>query len=368
MTLVVEARAPGKLVLLGEYAVRHGAPALVLATQRSVRVRISPGNRGVASVNAPDMGVFAARFAWQPGAKPVDQDGAARSLPLVGSVLDWILTTLHARGHTLSGGAVIDIDTTAFVHPTRGKLGLGSSAALTVALVAGLSGFVCGERRSLNRRQIFADAFNAHAHAQGKAGSGIDVAASVHGGLGEFRRHPRQPLPDHTRLSMRRFAKAPPWLTVFSGVPASTPRLLGTVDGWAQRSNANRALHDTWMATMARTSEHGIACLRRGDLSGFATAAAAYGQHMTHLGDDAGADIASMAHRRIGDLVRAVGGVYKPSGAGGGDLGLVICQSFRDLRRVHGALSRACLHVVPITIAAEGVGLAFRASPRPLWR
>jgi len=39
------ARAPGKLVLLGEYAVLDGAPALVMAVARYVRASIGPANR-----------------------------------------------------------------------------------------------------------------------------------------------------------------------------------------------------------------------------------------------------------------------------------------------------------------------------------
>ena len=40
MTLI---HAPGKLMVAGEYAVLDGAPAVVLAVDRGVQCRISPG-------------------------------------------------------------------------------------------------------------------------------------------------------------------------------------------------------------------------------------------------------------------------------------------------------------------------------------
>jgi mevalonate kinase len=41
------ARAPGKLVALGEYAVLDGAPAVVLALDRYAEARIAPSRDGV---------------------------------------------------------------------------------------------------------------------------------------------------------------------------------------------------------------------------------------------------------------------------------------------------------------------------------
>ena len=45
-----EVLAPGKLVLIGEYAVLDGAPAAVLAINRGVRCEIRPG----AGIITPD--------------------------------------------------------------------------------------------------------------------------------------------------------------------------------------------------------------------------------------------------------------------------------------------------------------------------
>ncbi len=57
---------------------------------------------------------------------------------------------------------------------TGEKLGLGSSAAVTVAVIRSL-------RNDLMHKEIFKRAYRAHSNAQGKIGSGFDVASAVYG-------------------------------------------------------------------------------------------------------------------------------------------------------------------------------------------
>src|SRR5207244_938155 len=71
----------------------------------------------------------------------------------------------------------------------RAKIGLGTSAATTVAVVAAvLAAHGVAIDRPTFRRQVFRLALVAHTRAQGGRGSGIDVAAAAHGGLIEYGR------------------------------------------------------------------------------------------------------------------------------------------------------------------------------------
>lgn len=56
------ASAPGKLVLLGEYAVLDGAPALVLAVNRRARAALATTTAEDFAVDAPSLGISGARF------------------------------------------------------------------------------------------------------------------------------------------------------------------------------------------------------------------------------------------------------------------------------------------------------------------
>ena len=84
-----------------------------------------------------------------------------------------------------SGGAALGdviVDSSA-LYEGGDKLGLGSSAAVTAAVV-GLA--MAKAERTLEPHVLFAIADAAHAEAQGTRGSGVDVACSVYGGAIRF--------------------------------------------------------------------------------------------------------------------------------------------------------------------------------------
>ena len=143
---MLTASAPGKLIVAGEYAVLDGAPALVVAVDRRAVARIQPGPRG--------------------------------SSPFLAAVADEVA----ARGGDGARALSIAVDSRAFYVDTGAgplKLGLGSSAAVTVAATA----LALGE--PLDRARVFDIAAAAHARAQGARGargSGADIAAAVYGG------------------------------------------------------------------------------------------------------------------------------------------------------------------------------------------
>ncbi|EIL95727.1 phosphomevalonate kinase, partial [Rhodanobacter thiooxydans] len=97
----------------------------------------------------------------------------------------------------------------------RPKLGLGSSAALTVALASAI--------RALDRRAApsIDTLLAAHRRAQGGHGSGLDVAASLAGGLLLYRLHDGQP-----RIASATWPHGLEWCCVWSGRPASTGHFL----------------------------------------------------------------------------------------------------------------------------------------------
>ena len=51
----IHAFAPGKLLLIGEYAVLDGASALVMAVDRQVSVKVSHARRRVGCLHAPSL-------------------------------------------------------------------------------------------------------------------------------------------------------------------------------------------------------------------------------------------------------------------------------------------------------------------------
>jgi phosphomevalonate kinase len=262
--------APGKAILAGEYAVLHGAPAIAVAVDRYVKV--APG--GV----VPEPTPFVAAALRHAGAAP---------------------TALQVDSSALYEGDI--------------KLGLGSSAAVTAAVV-GLSFARAGRRLSTDPQLLFDIADAAHAEAQGTRGSGIDVACSVYGGTLRFQRH-------HGAVSVHEVALPPGVQLTFlwAGRPASTPELIGRVKALAEN---DRAAHDHVIGRLVGEAHAFASAVATADAAALIAAADGYGAAMAALGQAAGCAIVTEEHAQLAALARRHGGAAKPSGAGGGDLGI----------------------------------------------
>lgn len=201
-------RAPGKVVVLGEYAVVDGGPAVVAAVDRGVICEVVPAAER--TIHTPDDDRF------------------------VRAALDAV--DAPAAGYRFSDW-----------NPIGGpeKVGLGGSAAATVAAVL-------AARPELGAEVRFRAALAVHRAVQG-SGSGIDVAASTFGGVSRYEAERVTPLPSLVPS------------VVFTGASARTgPRLerylaWGPRDGFVARS---RALVDGFGADPIGALGEGAALLR----------------------------------------------------------------------------------------------------------
>ncbi|MGF1669217.1 MAG: mevalonate kinase, partial [Balneolaceae bacterium] len=184
-SLKVKASAPGKLILLGEYAVLENAPALVAAVNKQCRVEIKSVAGPLFNFAAPNLGLFDLEFT-------LDSDGNAQIINVkngssskkTGFIFSILKYVVSRAGYKMAS-ADIKIDTSDFYHPlSKQKLGLGSSAALTVSFLKALKEYSGDNWFGSN---IFGEALKAHRAAQGKLGSGVDIASSVSGGIIEYR-------------------------------------------------------------------------------------------------------------------------------------------------------------------------------------
>ena len=130
----VTASAPGKLVLLGEYAVLEGAPALVLAVDRRAHVTLARMYDDIWKIVSPTLQLQArlrvrANYTTWVDAAPAELAWTAT-----------LLTRFPQARHLTPCRIELDSDAFYLDHAgARAKLGLGSSAALTVALLGALT-------------------------------------------------------------------------------------------------------------------------------------------------------------------------------------------------------------------------------------
>lgn len=332
---VIQAFAPGKVVLWGEYAVLAGAPALVMAVDRYAHCTIDGTRTGSrTSEGAPTGWRFSSLgFAAEPVACAAAALRAATP-PSSGSSTwtAWhVLAALDAG--TVPESAEVTIDTSGFYQQGT-KLGLGSSAAVCVALY----GAFCS---LLGRTPRFAQVADIHHRLQGNRGSGIDVAAAWFGGIQRFERDPNSDRPPRVHD-----AGLPAGLRVafvWAGHPAATTEHLQRFAEWRARGSTAELDALVEASRNLFVTNDPIAGLRR------------YVGCLDRLDRAAGLAIYDAAHRELHRLAADDGVVYKPCGAGGGDIGAAFSYDPRALQRFVASTRARGFAPITLETAAHGI-------------
>ena len=307
--------APGKIFLVGEYAVLEEGPAVLAAVTRHAVAQYLPGMEPMSNV---------VREAVQRARAETGE--AASALPL-GSVL---------------------VNTDDFQQGQQ-KIGLGSSSATAVAAVGALfeSAGISVEK---NRTRVFAIAHAAHQAAQGGVGSGADVAAAVHGGLIRVERQPTgaplvEPLTPPAGLHL---------VVFWTGQAVSTTNMIEGVQKFARR---DPAAYRQMIDNLREIAERFVTELRAGSATGAVAAAGRYGRRLAVLGAAASVPIVTDAFHRASELAKELGGIAKPSGAGGGDIGIAMFATPETARLFARALPKP---LAPLDVDLDRLGVRRR--------
>jgi len=312
--------APGKAFLIGEYAVLEGAPALVTAidVRATAHVPRSPHDEAPASA--------VVRCA---------QERAARYLQARGGDVDEMPVLVETGGFTMGAR----------------KLGLGSSAAVTAAVVGFYLAHAGLDPQDPTLRRTALDlAMAAHAEAQGGGGSGADVAAAVLGGTLRFQ--------DGTAERIT----APAWLEVGfvdAGAPADTSSFVRRVKASAAEQPAayRRALGllreaaDTFLEAYGKNGDPKVL------LEDIRRATAMHNDGLRQLAAISAAPIMTPALETIVTAAFEAGLAAKPSGAGGGDLVAIFATDRRQLERFGDRLLRDHGYALLTDLRASADGL-----------
>ena len=346
-------KAPGKLILIGEYAVLEGAPALVMAVNRYARVTLTPRPGKFFILHSPALEISDLKFTIDPSGNIHYQKAPnatiEQQVAFFTETLRFILKRQSDFNPKTSQTIILDT-ADFFLKGGRDKLGLGSSAALTVAL---LKGFLTSSNISLPPgEQFFRWAQEIHSGVQGKSGSGIDIAASVYGGILSFQKtgesYQIEPLSLPPDLII---------LPVWSGKSASTTAMIKKVQQFKSRQPEKY-----WkiFGQLQRISQRAILAVKEKESPAFLNNICDYFDTLKKLDRDSGAAIISEAHQEIAELASSQGAIYKPSGAGRGDLGLVMTQSRAVARRAAGCILRSGYQILNLAVSKKGVSAVRR--------
>ncbi len=307
-------RVPGKAMLIGEYAVLDGSDAVVAAVDSYALASLRPG--------------------------------AAATSPFVQAALREAASALLRLGRSLSKSdhVQVEVDTSAFSHEGQ-KLGLGSSAAVTVSTVGCYFAWAGLAVETSEVRTLIAEtAQRAHDSAQGIAGSGADILASTWGGLRRL------------GAGLALAGKEPPPLRLPAGLVL---HLVGTTQSasTAQLVARYRAAQSAVVPArqqLANAAAMFVAGCEAGNAAQVLAAVRQAAKGYRQLGTVLGCPLLTDEHAEVTATAARLGGAAKPSGAGGGDLAVALLPDVEAAQRFAAALPRP-LWVLPLQISDRGI-------------
>jgi phosphomevalonate kinase len=306
--------APGHIFLVGEHAVLDGGVAVLAAVSRYAIAQYVPGS--------------------EPQSVAVDE-AVKRSLVALGEA-----------SAALPPGSVL-VDTDAFC---QGKftMGLGSSPATAVATVGAMFE-TAGLSIEGRQREIFVIAEAVQRAAQDGVGSGAAMASSVYGGFIKF----VQPIEGSPVIEPIVVPASLHLVVFWTGESADTREAVKSVRSYARQAPSSYRM---LMGSLRSTAERFVNELGAGRATGAVVAAGIYGRQLAELNKAARVGIVAPVFEAAAALARVLGGEVKPSGAGGGNIGVALFAT----PEAAALFVRACqpaLSVLDVSLARSGVRL-----------
>jgi mevalonate kinase len=195
-----KASAPGTLMLLGEHAVLNDKPAIVLAIDKRITVTLR-SRLDQKMLIVSDLGKIALEL------HEIEKLSDQKPFHFVFAAIKYFKEELKTRNQGFE--LIIDSE----FSP---NCGLGSSAAVTVALIA-----VLLQLLSKNREKLFEISRKIIREVQG-VGSGADVAASIYGGVIVYQQQPP--------YIIKKLDSVLPLVVMYSGSKTPTPVVIKKVE------------------------------------------------------------------------------------------------------------------------------------------
>ncbi len=298
----IEISAPGKLILLGEYAVVYQRPCLVSAVSRRLKLRLEKMKRKIFQIEKGDKKGF-------------------------------VKTAIKnfSQKYSLDFGVKIETE-----KGFRLKYGLGSSAAATVSVLKGLAELA---KIKMDKRELFNLAYKTVLDVQG-VGSGFDVAAAIYGGTIYFKTGGEK---------IEKIADFDlPIIVGYSGVKADTPTLVRKV---AEEKKRHHEMIERIFDEIENLVEEGKKALLEKNWKGLGELMNINQKLLENLG------VSTEKLQRMIYEARMAGAIgAKLSCAGGGDCMIALADE-KDRNDVERAIEKAGGRVVKLDFGAEGVRL-----------
>lgn len=329
-------KAPGKLYIAGEYAVvETGFPAVIASVNQYVTVTITEAKDG-GTIQSKNLNKELIHW---------DRQGTELIFDDTESQLAYILTAIKfVERYAIEKHkklAYYDLRVTSELDSHDGKkFGLGSSAAVTVAVVKALGSFY---ELDLTKMDVYKLSSIAHLSVQGNGSLG-DIAASAFGGIVAYKSPDRNwvfnMVKNHSltkllklnwpnlKIEPLKLPKELEMIVGWTGSPASTSIL---VDRIALTKAQKVEKYQHFLKSSRSSVERLIEGFRNNDGELVKKMISSYRELLTDLAKFSNVHIETKLLTKLCDIAEKFGGAAKTSGAGGGDCGIVISNKNLDI-------------------------------------
>ena len=318
---------PGKIVISGEYAVLEGALAILTTLNQKVNIKIqkSDKNHNVYLTSALE-GVFPfvtdddANIIW------LEADPGA-----YGSLLQHAFKILKPM---IKEKLSIIIDSSGFFRTTKDgtaiKLGIGSSAAVSVGITQALFQY---QEIVSSLGNLLTQANIIHQTLQGKQGSGIDVTCCfADQGIIECTKDSVK----NQTWSVLNWPYGLHLKVLTTGQGASTKRL---VTNYKRASNLYPKEFKNSLDQFMDITQNLSHAWKSEDVDQIIGLLTAYDVQIKKLDKIGDIGIYTQVHTEVQNIASRYNVFYKPSGAGGGDIGLAFSSSLDELNNFSDEIS-----------------------------
>lgn len=359
----VTVSAPGKLMLSGEWSIlENGIACIVLAVDKKVIARIEEAKE--TSVRLKSHGI---ETKAEIRVAKVVFENTDPKLVFARNAIETTLKYLQGKGINTKN---FKLETESQMHgKSAEKVGFGSSAAAVVAISAAvLKLHNEGIETEKQKEVVFKLGIVAHYLAQGKIGSGFDVAASTFGGALIYKRfdalwlekelkargvfevvEEKWPLFEYRKIDLPKDFEL---VVGFTGKSASTKELVHKVHEFRDEKNSEYA---RIIQGIQNVTDRLILALEKKNKTPAILLIEENRLLLKQLGEQSGVELETEEHRIIAGIAKKHGGGGKFSGAGGGDCGIAICFDKKTAKNIKKEFVENGISVIEVKVLREGV-------------
>ncbi|HLD85602.1 MAG TPA: phosphomevalonate kinase [archaeon] len=361
--MITHYSAPGKLFLLGEWAILEmGNTGVVAAVNKRVHSEVKPADN--ISITLSDFNVNDLACVFDGQKLRFAAEEHKDKLKFIKEAIEASLRFINEKGLSPKGFAIRTWNEELQINGK--KIGFGSSAAATVAVVASLLAY---HDYPAEKEEVYKLATIAHYFAQGKVGSAFDVAASTYGGIFVYRRFDPKwlqekiddgiGLPDIVNekwpgLYIEQMQEFPDFCLAvgWSGESASTTDAINKMQSFKE-SHASE--YNKIMKEISDIAEKFVSAWKKGDSEAAWKCIKQNKLLLRELTGKSGVNIETEKLKLLAEIAEEYGGAGKLSGAGGGDCGIAVSFDKYVLNGIKEKWEENGIKVVDADIDKEGV-------------